>query len=238
MSGGDPVAILFDLDGTLIATRRLYLEAFADALEPALGRRPGHDEMMGLRPRAEVRFLAEVGGTREHAGVMSRFYAAYARRHPADFQGIYPGVSELLQGLRERGHPLGLVTGKSRRAWEITRPHVEPELGTFQVMVFDDDVPAPKPDPAGLHMAVAALGCHAPASLYVGDSMSDLEAAHRAGLTPVGVLWSKRPQERGPFRELALELGGLAPGTPHDLLLALRGATPGSSSAPRRTSPA
>ena len=222
MSGGDPGAILFDLDGTLIATRRLYLEAFADALEPVLGHRPSHEEMMARRPRAEVRFLEEVGGTLEHAGVMTRFYAAYARRHTEDFEGIYPGVPELLGALRAQAIPMGMVTGKSRRAWEITRNHVAFHLGSFEAQVFDDDVPAPKPDPTGIRLALAALGAHPHTSWYVGDTTSDLEAACRAGLTPVGVLWSKRPHERGPFRKLAHDLGGRAPETPRDLLLALR----------------
>jgi pyrophosphatase PpaX len=231
---------LFDLDGTLIATRRLYLEAFADALEPVLGERPTHEAMMALRPRAEVRFLLEVGGEAAHPGVMARFYEAYHRRHPHDFEGIYPGVPALLAKLREEGIPLGLVTGKSRRAWEITRPHVEPALGPFQVQVFDDDVPASKPDPAGIRKAVAALGAGAalragagtgagagvgtasgrgqPRAVYVGDTRSDLEAARGAGLVPVAVLWSKREHERGPFAAAARALGGWSVRTPDELL--------------------
>jgi HAD superfamily hydrolase (TIGR01509 family) len=221
MSGGDTPPVLFDLDGTLIATRRLYLEAFADALEPVLDRRASHDEMMSFRPRAEVRFLREMGGDQAHAAIMDRFWDAYETRHEGDFEGIYPGVPELLADLRDLGLPLGLVTGKSRRTWEITRPHVESALGTFAALVFDDDVPAPKPDPAGLLLALEALGVRAEGGVYVGDTSSDLAAARRAGLTPVGVLWSKRPHEREGFAARARSLDGFAVDSPSDLVDAL-----------------
>jgi len=221
MSGGDAPPVLFDLDGTLIATRRLYLEAFADALEPVLDRRASHDEMMAFRPRAEVRFLREMGGDHAHADVMTRFWTAYEARHDEDFEGIYPGVPGLLADLRDRGLPLGLVTGKSRRTWEITRPHVEGALGTFAALVFDDDVQAPKPDPAGLLLAMEALGARPEGGVYVGDTSSDLEAARRAGLTPVGVLWSKRPHEREAFALRARSLDGFAVDSPSDLVGAL-----------------
>lgn len=232
MSGGDSPPVLFDLDGTLIATRRLYLEAFADALEPVLGRRASHDEMMALKPRAEARFLRELGGDQAYPGVMARFWVSYESRHAGEFEGIYPGVPELLANLRERGFPLGLVTGKSRRTWKLTRPHVEAALGQFDAHVFDDDVSAPKPDPSGILLALEALGVGPKGGVYVGDTMSDLEAAHLAGLTPVGVLWSKRPQEREEFAKLALSLEGFAVESPAALALALSGASPGQRGKP------
>lgn len=205
-AAGPPTAVLFDLDGTLIATRRLYLEAFADALEPTLGRRPSHDEMMGLHPRAERRFLEELGGRVGHQGVMDRFYGSYKRRHDRDFEGIYPGILEMLGRLRAIGVPVGLVTGKSRLSWKITSPLIG--LGAFRVEVFDEDVSRQKPDPEGLELAVRKLGVAAEAVLYVGDTPTDLEAAVGAGVRPGAAMWSKREEERLPFRQLAEEMQG------------------------------
>jgi pyrophosphatase PpaX len=221
-----PRAVLFDLDGTLVATRRLYLESFADALEPVLGRRPGHEEMMALHPRAEVRFLMELGGREAHGAVMERFYRSYRARHDTDFQGVYHGVPEMLSRFRSAGTLLGLVTGKSRESWRVTRPRAA--LGAFAVAVFDDDVPAPKPDPAGILQAITALGKAAPGgsltpdqALYVGDSPTDLEAAAKAGVRPGAVLWSKREHERRHFRQQAEAVGGLAFPTPEHLVRAV-----------------
>jgi beta-phosphoglucomutase-like phosphatase (HAD superfamily) len=46
-----PAAILFDLDGTLIDTYRLYLECYRRALEPHLGYAPADEEIAPAVPR-------------------------------------------------------------------------------------------------------------------------------------------------------------------------------------------
>ena len=214
-------AILFDLDGTLIATRRLYMEALADALEPALGVRWTEDDIMRHRPRAERRFLRDQVEPHQAPAVYERFYESYERRHETAFQGIYPGVSQMLAELRSAGLPPGLVTGKSRRAWSITAARVH--LGDFTVAVFDDDVPAPKPDPAGLLLAAERLGVEPGLAVYVGDSLADLEAARRAGMASIGVLWSKKPHEVEPFRQTGRELGARIAAHPNEVPVLVRG---------------
>ncbi len=211
-----PNAALFDLDGTLVATLTLYFESFAYALEPVFGRRLSREEMAVHHPRSEVRFLRELSGDEHHPWVMERFYSHYAERHDDAFEGIYPGVPEMLDRLRAAGVPIGLVTGKSRRSWSITGPRIE--LGEFPVGIFDDDVPAAKPDPTGLRLALERLGRAPGEVIYVGDSVTDLEAARRAGVRPGGVLWSKRDGERDAFRRRALELDGLAFETPDQVV--------------------
>ncbi len=210
-----PTAILFDLDGTLIATRRLYMESLADALEPALGVRWTEEEILRHRPKAERRFLRDQVEPHSTDAVYERFYESYERRHETAFQGIYPGVPEMLAHLRTAGLPPGLVTGKSRRAWTITTARVH--LGDFAVTVFDDDVPAPKPDPTGLLLAAERLGVEPGRAVYVGDSLSDLEAARRAGMASIGVLWSKKPHEVEPFRQTGQELGARIAAHPEEV---------------------
>ncbi len=194
-------AILFDLDGTLIATRRLYVEAFSRALEPYVGLRLSETEIMSRKPRAERRFLREIVGPEHAPECLERFYEHFEALHSTHFQGVYEGVPELLAALRSRGVPLGLVTGKSRRAWRITREHVE--LGSFHVEVLDDDVPDQKPDPSGVRQAVSALNVAPEEVVYVGDSLTDVEAARGAGVRAGAVLWCKKEEERDRFRREA-----------------------------------
>lgn len=219
MSGADPAMstplILLDLDGTLIATRQLYVEALARCLAPHVGRHMEEDEIMGLHPRSEIRFIREFVAPRGLPGALEHFYAEYASLHEALFRGAYEGVPAALAALREEGAPLGLVTGKSLRAWEITRRHVD--LGAFDVLVFDDDVREGKPDPEGLHLAREWSG-HREGGVYVGDSVTDLDAAVAAGLAPAGVLWSKREHEKRDFALAVRVRGGEPLETPADLL--------------------
>lgn len=219
MSGVDPPTstplILLDLDGTLIATRQLYVEALARCLAPHVGRHMEDDEIMDLHPRSEIRFIREFVAPPGLPGALEHFYAEYASLHEALFRGSYEGVPAALEALREEGIPLGLVTGKSRRAWEITRRYVD--LGAFDVLVFDDDVREGKPDPEGLHRAREWSG-YRERGAYVGDSVTDLDAAVAAGLVPAGVLWSKREHERRDFASEVRVRGGQLLEKPADLL--------------------
>jgi len=213
--------ILLDLDGTLIATRQVYVEAFARALHAHVGRKLTEEEIMALHPKSEIRFLRDQVGGRRLPGVLEHFYREYDALHPELFRGFYTGSLEAVEQLRRRGVPLGLVTGKSRRAWEITLRHVDP--GAFEVLVFDDDVVEGKPDPEGLLWAVALLkeqGRVPPGAtpIYVGDSVTDLDAAMEARLRPAGTLWSKKEEERQGFAAAVEERGGVLLRTPEELL--------------------
>ncbi|MFL5382357.1 MAG: HAD family hydrolase [Longimicrobiaceae bacterium] len=184
-----PRAILFDLDGTLIDTYRLYGESFRRALTPYLGREPSWEEMLARGPGSERSFLlgwlGREAGERCHAD----FGRHYEELHGALHEGIYDGVPEMLAALRAAGYPLGVVTGKGRHAWTVTER--EMGLGAFDVVVTDDDVAAPKPDPEGLLAAARALGLPPGEIVYLGDSAGDLEAGRAAGMRTAAVLWPK-----------------------------------------------
>lgn len=182
-------AILFDLDGTLIDTRALYMECYRIAVEPYLGRGLSREEIQRMKPRSELAFLRAVAGEAALEACARDFHAHYERLYATHFGGIYDGVLPVLRELRERGFPLGIVTGKSRRSWAATL--ARDELGDFDVLVFEDDVGDPKPHPEGIHAAASALGLGAHATLYVGDTMGDVQAALAAGAAMAAVTWSR-----------------------------------------------
>ncbi len=208
-------AILFDLDGTLIATRRLYVTSYAKALAPFVGRELGADELVALRPGAERRFLKQMVSDDDFPACLEIFYQHYAGLHPTHFEGVYEGVPAMLEALREAGMQLGIVTGKSRRAFEITAPYAG--LGAFETVIVDDDVEDPKPSPEGIRLALNALGVQPDRVLYIGDSSKDVEAALRARVVPAVPLWCKRPQEIGRFADRARSKGALVFETPEAL---------------------
>lgn len=214
--GTNSRAILFDLDGTLLDTKRLYLECYGRAVEPHLGRRLAPEEIMRLKPRSETALLRDLVGEEALAACMERFHDAYSRLHETHFDGIYPGIVELLAELRESGVPLGLVTGKSRRAWESTP--VRETLGEFEVLVFDDDVTSPKPDPEGLLAALKVLDVEPRETVYAGDSMGDIRAARAAGIMPAAILWSRKPAAAADFERKALACDARILERPMDVL--------------------
>ncbi len=92
-----------------------------------------------------------------------------------------PHARETLLKLKENGVFLGICTTKfHRRITDIMKLTGDDDL--IGVIVGGDDVSRQKPDPEGV--LKAAAGCPAELSeiLYVGDSLTDAEAAFRAGI--------------------------------------------------------
>lgn len=216
--------VLFDLDGTLIDTRRLYLEAYRRALLPQLGRVLADDEILRARPRSELRFLAaQLADSRDAERALERciadFNAAYDELHDQLFDGIYVGVPELLDTLRRDRRRIGIVTGKSHRSWETTAVHAP--LGSFDVFVFDQDVKEPKPHPEGIGIALERLAADPADAIYVGDTRGDIDAARAAGVIAAAAIWSRPPEWRAEILSYARDAGALVLEKPRDLLRAL-----------------
>jgi pyrophosphatase PpaX len=188
-------AVIFDLDGTLIDSRSLYMEAYRLAVHPFIRDDLTDADIKALKPTSEMAFLKAVVGEQDFDACLEVFYQVYRDLHVDGVPGVYAGVEVTLEAIRDAGLPLGLVSGKSRRSWEITR-EAATSLGSFDTLVFDDDVRAPKPDPHGLEIALDQLGVDPGRAVYVGDTLSDMEAARAAGLRPIAALWAVDGQRR------------------------------------------
>jgi pyrophosphatase PpaX len=184
-----PAAVLFDLDGTLIDTYRLYLECYRRALEPHLGYAPSDAEIAARRPSSERRLLTDWLGEEKGAACHAEMRRLYGELYPTMCEGTYDGVPEMLAALRASGLRLGIVTGKGREAWGATR--VGWDRAAFDVVVTDDDVQAAKPDPGGLRAAARALGIAPEQAVYIGDSTVDMRAGRNAGMRIGAALWAK-----------------------------------------------
>jgi HAD superfamily hydrolase (TIGR01549 family) len=89
--------------------------------------------------------------------------------------------------LRAQGVSVGVVTSSPR-------PYAEALLSRFDiavdVLVSGSDRYAPKPDPAALIAACEELHIAPSEAAYVGDQITDFQAAAAAGMMAVGGFWS------------------------------------------------
>jgi phosphoglycolate phosphatase/pyrophosphatase PpaX len=185
--------VLFDLDGTLFDTWDLYIEAYIRTLKKYVGRRLSLAELLSLHPVSEIGLLRSVVGDSRLADAHREFLGVYRTLHGELFGGIYPGIVEMLAELREHGVSLGVVTGKSKAAWEVTSTAIG--LGKFDAVVTDEDVDQPKPNPDGISLALQRLGLKPDEAVYVGDSPGDAKASRAAGVRFAAALWPKAPEE-------------------------------------------
>lgn len=171
--------LLFDLDGTLLDSRRLAVEAAGLALT-----RLGHPvpeesrilSLIGLPEEEYYRSLLPAGAPDEEVEILRRAEVEHLEREAPLFAGLAEWLSRL-EGCR-----LGLVTNAGRA-------YMETALATsgldrlFHVAFCSDDG-ADKP---GLvEMALRELGKPA---VMIGDRRSDWEAGKAHGLYTIGCLW-------------------------------------------------
>jgi phosphoglycolate phosphatase/pyrophosphatase PpaX len=197
--------ILFDLDGTLIDTWDLYITAYRLTLQHFTRKLLEPVDIIRLKPVSERRLLnAQIPGNRQEEA-REYFFHYYGALHHQLFGGVYPGIMGMLNLLRGEGKKLGIVTGKSKRSWEITRGVID--LGRFDVVITDDEVHEAKPHPEGLMKALTRLRLLPEEAIYIGDSLADLKAATTANVRFGAAIWPKAPEERQTFRTDA-ESGG------------------------------
>jgi phosphoglycolate phosphatase len=177
----EPVAIVFDLDGTLIDSAPDIM-GIANAILDREGKPPlSLAETISFIGSGSPVFVARMRAARglpEHRqdAVLADFIAAYDSA--VTLTQIYPGVRQALTDLRAAGHTLGICTNKPVRPAERILTHLGLEI-FFDIVLGGDSLAKRKPDPAPLQAALAGLGVAT--GLYIGDSEVDAETAQRAG---------------------------------------------------------
>jgi phosphoglycolate phosphatase len=174
--------LVFDLDGTLVDSRRDIAES-ANELLASLDAPPlDPDEvvrMVGEGARVLVSRVLAAGGAREDLdAAFAQFSAIYDRRL-ADHTRPYPGVVAGLERLAGR-FTLAVLTNKPQHHTDRLLEALD--LRRYFVQALGGDTAlGRKPDPAGLTSLVAAAGAVPAAALLLGDSWVDAETARRAG---------------------------------------------------------
>lgn len=187
------LAILFDLDGTLVDTVGLILASMRAAFEGYPGRRPGEAEWIagiGKPLRAQLREFVD---PRDLEAVVERYRAHQQANHDR-MTRAFDGAIETVSRLKARGHPVGIVTSKFRESAERTLRHVGLDR-YVDVVVGADTVTRPKPDPEPVLHALGRLGRRPADALFVGDSPHDVAAGNAAGAVTVAALWGACTRE-------------------------------------------
>lgn len=189
-------AFIFDLDGTLLNT----LEDLKNSVNFAM-RSMGYPE----HTLEQVRMFIGNGiamlikravpqGTDEFdekktLGIFTEHYNA----HLNDCTAPYPGVTESLTALKNRGVKIGVVTNKNDDSAKMLIVRyfgnlVDVTLGHL------DGMPS-KPNPEALLRVMSDLGVNAEETLYFGDSDVDVLTAKNAGVKCVGASWGFRSED-------------------------------------------
>jgi phosphoglycolate phosphatase len=183
-----PSAVLFDLDGTLVDSRRDIAEACNAALAAhGLASRSFETimAMVGDGARVLVMRAFEYGPTDarldEAVATYNRIYLASSHAQTV----LLPGVQDVLDVCAEARWPCGIVTNKQR---DVTLAVLAAlEITALFPAIHAGDDGALKPDPGGVRGVVARLGVAAAEAWMIGDGPQDIEAGRAAGCFTIGV---------------------------------------------------
>lgn len=195
------VAILFDIDGTLISSGGAGTRAWAMAFDDAYGVSVDISEFSDLGmtdPEVGIKSFEGLKGRKPDAEELTALlerHVRYLKQTVRESEGyrILNGVEELLIQLVSMGYLLGLVSGNSEKGAHI-KLHRANLNRFFAFGGFGSDS-ADRNELAKTAIVRAEMTFGSQIALdeflYVGDTPRDVEAAHAVGIKSVGVATSK-----------------------------------------------
>lgn len=176
-----PTATLFDLDGVIIDSERLYTEFWSKIEEiyptgipnfPVAIKGSTLPEILVLYPTEEIR--------------------KDVTRRLNEFQDsmvfpLLPGAIDFLDSLKEQGIPRALVTSSDTRKMDCLFRQLPQLREKFDVILDASKVTKSKPDPQGYLIAAEALGAKPEECVVFEDSLNGLKAARASGAKVVAL---------------------------------------------------
>jgi len=182
------LALLFDIDGTLLDTLRAIVTSMNAACDE-LGIRP-HFTEGELKPWIGTPVQHQLEKLRNIRGLVADHYADryYAHFTRLVDEGVapFPGVRATFPSLRGRA----ITTMSTRRRTEAV--HMLRVAGLeayFTTIVGGDDVPRPKPNPDLPLHAAASLAVPPRNCAVVGDAPVDILAGREAGMRTIAATY-------------------------------------------------
>jgi beta-phosphoglucomutase len=193
-------AVIFDMDGVLIDSYHAHREAWMRLGEhlgrpiteaqfiPTFGRR-NREIFQALWPDVPASDHVRWGDWKEVT-----YREIVTRRYPA-----MDGAAELLDGLKGAGFALAIGSSGPPENVQVALAGLK-RGPLFDAVVTGHEVTHGKPDPEVFLKAAGKLAIEVRRCAVVEDSLAGLEAAGRAGMTPIGLTGTF---PRGPLSEKA-----------------------------------
>lgn len=187
-------AALFDVDGTLADTNHLHVICWWEALRQAGHTVATHDihRAIGLPGEDLLEHLLGDNRDKDEDDTLS---AAHDTLYGTWFDRLAPldSAAELLRELRRRDWRVVLVTSAQDHELDALRRAIDAD-DAITATASSDDVSEGKPAPDPVHHALDLADAPVSGAVFVGDTVWDMKASVRAGVTCLGLLCGGIPR--------------------------------------------
>ena len=196
---------VFDMVGTTVRAGEEVPMAFFEAFRRS-GIELSDEAVSEIRGRSKAEAIASIAAAHigddpnigETVGTIYATFQQLLRESYAKNAIAVPGARRVLDGLKDAGVRVVLSTGLDRITADRLLQGLDWSDAGFSGIVTGDDVRRGRPAPDLIHEAMRLVGeSESRAVLAVGDTVSDLDAAHAAGVGwNIGVLTGAHSHDR------------------------------------------
>ena len=198
MEANNDIACLFDLDGVLVDSERIYTKIW-EAIEKHW-------------PTGIENFAYKIKGTTLE-DILERHFPEEAREDITKellrlegmmIYGPMPGAIEFIDALKAKGSPVALVTSSNGLKMDHLWHDMPGFKEKFDVIITGDEVTNSKPDPEGYLAAAKALGVDPKRCAVFEDSLQGVKAGNAAGAFVIGVAGTLKASDIQPFSDIVV----------------------------------
>lgn len=191
-TNGLPAAVLFDMDGTLLDTERMWLQAEILVMSELGGEWTQADQahLLGGPLERAFAYMQERSGTDLSAQAVGEMLLGHMdtilRREEVAWR---LGARELLVEAHALGLPTALVTASWRSIVDAVHDRIAEDIGRepFGAVIAGDELPDTKPHPAPYLRAAELLGADIGDCLALEDSPTGVMSASTAGAFVIAI---------------------------------------------------
>ena len=198
MNKKNDIACLFDLDGVLVDSERIYTKIW-EAIEKQW-------------PTGIDNFAYKIKGTTLE-DILERYFPEEVRDDVTKelirlegmmIYGPLPGAMEFIDALKTRGIPIALVTSSNGMKMEHLWHDMPGFKEKFDVIITGDEVKCSKPDPEGYLAAAHALGIEPYRCAVFEDSLQGVKAGKAAGAFVIGIAGTLKASDIKPYSDIVV----------------------------------
>jgi len=187
--------ILFDLDGTLIQTPKIILDAFKltfNKFVPSVNL--NESELSNFLGQTLWKTFGTYMDNQETIEEMVTYYREISNDMIEMGLSAYPNAKQTIKYLKKQGCKIGIVTSKMK---EVAKYHLKLTdlFDEIDGIIGYEDVINHKPDPEPIYKALELFSAKKDETIYIGDHENDIKAAKKAGIESCAVTYSIRLKE-------------------------------------------